>query len=58
MRYFDWFVVGAVAVIVTGIIRFIVFGGDCNLMVVGMTFLVIFAVILGAMFLFRKLKRP
>lgn len=55
MRYFYRFTPVVVAAIITVIIRFTVLGDDCNLLVVGMTFVVILALIYGTMLLFRML---
>lgn len=55
MRYFYRFTPIVVAAVITVIIRFTVFGDDCNLLVVGMTFVILLALIYGAVILFRML---
>lgn len=55
MRYFYRFTPIVVAAVITVIIRFTVFGDDCNLVVVGMTFVILLALIYGAVILFRML---
>ena len=43
------------AAIITLVIRLMVYGNDCNLMVVGMTFIFFFAVIGGSLAIVRKI---